>query len=292
MHQLNLGWTLVGVVVIGLAVSLTAWAARTAGLAIPPRPAARAADAKTPPDRPGWQLVWSDEFDGANPLPDPRKWVYEEGKVRNNEAQYYTKARAENCRIERGMLVIEARKEPFTGPRGRGDYTSASIETKGLGSWQYGRLEMRARLPQGRGVWPAFWTLGDKGGWPACGEIDIMEFVGHDPNKTHGTLHWRAGGKHASKGGNLAVSEPWEDFHVYAVEWSADRIDFFYDDTKFNSIALAQADDGGSNAFRQPHYLKLNLALGGSWGGKIDDAVLPQRFIVDYVRVYQRAEKP
>jgi len=284
---------LVGLAVIGLAAGLAVIAAQAmAGLAIPPRPAPRAAEGKTPADRPGWQLVWSDEFDGANPLPDPAKWVYEEGKVRNNEAQYYTKARAENCRLERGMLVIEARKEPFTGPRGRGDYTSASIETKGLGSWQYGRLEMRARLPQGRGVWPAFWTLGDKGGWPACGEIDIMEFVGHDPNKTHGTLHWRAGGKHASKGGNLVVSKPWEAFHVYAVEWTADRIDFFYDDTRFNSIALAQADDNGSNAFRQPHYLKLNLALGGSWGGKIDDSVLPQKFIVDYVRVYQRPEKP
>ena len=291
MHRLNPGWTLVGLVVIGLAASLTAWAARTGGLAIPPRPAARAADAKAPADRPGWRLVWSDEFDGPA-LPDPKKWTYEEGKVRNNEAQYYTKARSENCRTERGMLVIEGRKEPFTGPRGRGDYTSASIETKGLGSWQYGRLEMRAKLPQGLGVWPAFWTLGVKGGWPACGEIDIMEFVGHDPNKVHGTLHWRAAGKHASKGGNLTVSKPWEDFHVYAVEWSADRIDFFYDDTKFNSIAIAQADDNGSNAFRQPHYLKLNLALGGEWGGKIDDAVLPQKFIVDYVRVYQQKDKP
>ncbi|MBE3065233.1 MAG: glycoside hydrolase family 16 protein [Spirochaetes bacterium] len=291
MHHLNPGWTLVGLVGIGLAVGLTAWAAGAGGLAIPPRPAASATGAKTPADRPGWRLVWADEFDGSG-LPDPKEWTYEEGKVRNNEAQYYTKARAENCRIERGMLILEARKEPFTGPRGRGDYTSASIETKGLGSWQYGRLEMRARLPQGLGVWPAFWTLGAKGGWPACGEIDIMEFVGHDPNKTHGTLHWRDGGKHASKGGHLAVSKPWEAFHVYAVEWSADRIDFFYDDTKFNSIALAQADDNGSNAFRQPHYLKLNLALGGSWGGKIDDTVLPQRFIVDYVRVYQRKDVP
>jgi beta-glucanase (GH16 family) len=238
--------------------------------------------------RPGWKLVWADEFDVPG-LPDPKKWAYEEGKVRNNEAQYYTRARTENCRIEGGMLVIEARKEHFTGPRGSGEYTSASIETRGLASWQYGRIEMRAKLPQGRGQWPAFWAMGVKGRWPACGEIDIMEFVGHTPDKVHGTLHWSGDGKHRQKGGTLAASKPWEDFHVYAVEWSAERMDFYFDETKFNSIDLAMADDNGSNAFRQPHYIKLNLALGGSWGGKIDDTALPQRFIIDYVRIYQRA---
>jgi len=287
MQQLTLGWTLICLIAIGLAASLTAWAAS----APIPALAIGAVTGKAPIDRPGWKLVWSDEFDVPG-LPDPKKWTYEEGKVRNGEAQYYTKARPENCRIEGGMLILEARKEPFTGARGSGDYTSASIETKGLGSWQYGRLEMRARLPQGLGVWPAFWTLGVKDGWPACGEIDIMEFVGHTPDKVHGTLHWKAAGKHASKGGSLTVARPWEDFHMYAVEWSADRIDFFYDDTKYDSIALAQADDNGANAFRQPHYVKLNLALGGSWGGKIDDAALPQKFIVDYVRVYQRTGAP
>ena len=231
--------------------------------------------------RPGWKLVWDDEFDTPG-LPDPTKWAYEEGFVRNNEAQYYTKARLENCRVENGALVIEARKELFPNPHGGtarpAGYTSASIYTLGQASWTFGRLEMLAKLPRGNGVWPAFWTLGDNVsavGWPACGEIDIMEFVGKTPDKVFGTLHWKHGG-HQAKGGNLTVKEPWADFHVYAVEWSADRMDFFFDDTKYNSIALAAAaDDGSSNAFRKPHHLKLNLAVGGSWGGKIDESFLP-----------------
>jgi hypothetical protein len=125
MQQLTRGWTLIGLIVIGLAASLTVWAARATD------PPVGATAGKMPTDRPGWKLVWSDEF-GVPALPDPKKWTYEEGKVRNGEAQYYTKARPENCRIEGGMLILEARKEPFTGARGSGDYTSASIETKGL----------------------------------------------------------------------------------------------------------------------------------------------------------------
>jgi len=172
MQQLTLGWTLICLIVIGLAASLTAWAAS----APIPALAIGAVTGKAPIDRPGWKLVWSDEFDVPG-LPDPKKWTYEEGKVRNGEAQYYTKARPENCRIEGGMLILEARKEPFTGARGSGDYTSASIETKGLGSWQYGRLEMRAKLPQGLGVWPAFWTLGVKGGWAVRCPCDLLPQV-------------------------------------------------------------------------------------------------------------------
>ena len=232
--------------------------------------------------RPGWKLVWKDEFDTPG-LPDPKKWVYEEGFVRNNEAQYYTKARPENCRVENGTLVIETRKEKFKNA----NYTSASIHTAGLASWTYGRIEIQAKLPQGNGVWPAFWTLGETGGWPGCGEIDIMEFVGKTPDKVFGTLHWKHGG-HQSEGGNQTVKEPWADFHVYAVEWSADKMDFFFDDTKYDSIALSTADDGANNAFRKPHHIKLNLAVGGSWGGKIDDSILPQRFVVKYVRVYEK----
>jgi len=132
--------------------------------------------------------------------------------------------------------------------------------------------------------------LGDnipKVGWPACGEIDIMEFVGKTPDKVHGTLHWKHGG-HQSKGGNQTVKEPWADFHVYAVEWSADKMDFFFDETKYLTIPLSTADDGANNAFRKPHHIKMNLALGGGWGGKIDDSILPQRFVVKYVRVYEK----
>jgi beta-glucanase (GH16 family) len=275
-------------------VVLPAWAAGgPASQSAASGPAGKA-PAASQADRPGWRLVWSDEFDVPG-LPDPKKWDYEEGFVRNHESQYYTRARKENCRVEDGTLIIEGRKEPFPNPRGGAAkpaaYTSASIHTKGKASWQYGRLELRAMLPQGRGVWPAFWTLGDAGGsgaaWPGCGEIDIMEFVGKAPDKVHGTLHWDRGG-HRQQGGNLAVKQPWADFHVYAVEWSADKIDFYFDEARYLSVPLSAADNGEKNAFRKPHYLKLNLALGGDWGGKIDDSIFPQKFVIDYVRVYEK----
>ncbi len=156
-----------------------------------------------------WQLAWSDEFDYEG-LPDPTKWGYEEGFVRNHEAQFYTVGRRENARVEHGMLIIEARKEHWdnphykegaTGESGRrksAEYTSASINTLHKQSALFGRMEMRAKLPSGKGVWPAFWTLGENigaVGWPRCGEIDIMEFVGHDPRFIYGTLHW--GGRQA-----------------------------------------------------------------------------------------------
>jgi beta-glucanase (GH16 family) len=254
-------------------------------------------------EREGWQLVWSDEFDYEG-LPDPKKWTYEVGFVRNQEKQYYTQARKENARVEHGVLIIEGRKEHLPNaqydPKAKGnwqkdrenaDYTSASITTEGKASWTYGRIEVRAKLPHGKGIWPAIWTLGtsrSKIGWPRCGEIDIMEFVGHQPDKVHGTVHYGPDGKHLSQGDKFTVDKPWEDFHVYAIEWEADRIDFFFDDTKYFTFKTAAADSDGSNAFRQAHYLLLNLALGGSWGGQIDDSVLPQQFVIDYVRVYQR----
>ena len=153
-----------------------------------------------PRPRDGWRLVWSDEFDYTG-LPDPKKWDYEEGFVRNNEAQYYTRARKENARVENGMLVIEGRKEKFPVPQassgGKGrqfaDYTAASLITLNKADWKFGRIEVRAKLPQGRGVWPAIWMLGSnirQVGWPACGEIDIMEFVGHTPGFVHATVHF------------------------------------------------------------------------------------------------------
>lgn len=264
---------------------------------------ARAADVASPP--PGYKLVWSDEFDYEG-LPAPAKWDYEEGYVRNREAQFYTRARKENARVANGMLVIEARKEHFQKPTTRTDrrdkasanpsadfaeYTAASLTTLGRASWQFGRIEVRAKLPQGQGVWRAMWMLGDnirKIGWPACGEIDIMEFVGHTPNKVHGAVHYRKDGQHKSSGGALTVTEPWADFHVYAVEWTPERMDFFFDQQKYHSVDVKTADDQGQNSFRQPQYLLINFALGGSWGGKIDDSVLPQKYLIDYVRVDQK----
>jgi len=238
-----------------------------------------------------WQLAWADEFNYQG-LPDPAKWGYEEGFVRNHEAQYYTKARLENARVENGMLVIEGRKEHYE-PAGHPavEYTSASLVTKGLEAFQYGRIEMRAKLPQGKGMWPAFWTLGTniaQIGWPRCGEDDIMEFVGKDTNHIYGTLHYAVAGQHASDGGKVEIAVPYDDFHLYAVEWSPERIDFFVDDQKYHSVDLNKAGKGDENPFRKPHYLILNLALGGEWGGPIDDTILPQKYLVDYVRVYRK----
>lgn len=251
-----------------------------------------------------WKLVWADEFDYRG-LPDSKKWDYEEGFVRNKEEQYYTRDRMENARVENGCLVIEGRKEQFKNPwfdpnastnnwkrsREFAGYTAASLVTHGRASWQYGRIEVRAKLPQGGGVWPAIWMLGTnitQVGWPACGEIDIMEFVGHDPGHLHATVHWRGAGGHKSSGNKLATDRPFDDFHVYALEWFPDRMDFYFDQTTYHSFPLAKAGETAENPFHKPHYLLVNLALGGSWGGRIDDTILPQKFLVDYVRVYER----
>jgi beta-glucanase (GH16 family) len=239
-----------------------------------------------------WELVWSDEFNDDG-LPDKAKWNYEEGFIRNNEKQYYTRDRLENARVEHGMLVIEARKEHFT-PKDHApvEYTSASLTTKTLASWRYGRIEVRAKLPKGNGVWPAIWTLGTsfpKVAWPACGEIDIMELVGKEPNHIYGTLHYPLeNGKDADDQGMLEADNPSDDFHSYAVEWDTNRVDFFFDGRKYHTAFIEKAGKGRDNPFHQPHYLILNFALGGEWGGPIDDAILPQQFLIDYVRVYQR----
>ena len=247
-----------------------------------------------------WEVIWADEFNYQG-LPDPTKWDYEDGFVRNHEAQFYTRARPENARVENGMLILEARREHFPIPPGSpgahdrtfAEYTSASLLTKGKQSWTYGRLEMRAKLPQGKGVWPAFWTLGDDigaVGWPACGEIDIMEFVGHDPNQIYATSHYVVGGKPASDGAHTAVELTRGDFHVYAVEWDRDKIDFSVDGHVYHTTRVDAAGPGMDNPMRRPQYLLINFALGGEWGGPIDDHILPQRYLVDYVRVYQKKQ--
>jgi beta-glucanase (GH16 family) len=256
----------------------------------------RADDPATPPD--GYQLVWSDEFStDSDGLPDPAKWNYEEGFIRNSEAQYYTRARKENARIENGQLIIEGRKESFPNPSSQGprvaDYTSAALETPVKASWQYGRIEVKAQLPAGKGVWPAIWTLGaniSQVGWPRCGEIDIMELVGKQPGVIHGTVHYSLNEKLTSNGNQLSVEKPDASFHLYAAEWTPDRIDLFVDDRKYTSFDVSKADNHGDNPFCKPHYLILNLALGGTWGGPIDDSIFPQRMTIDYVRIYQKAQ--
>jgi beta-glucanase (GH16 family) len=255
-----------------------------------------------------WKLIWSDEFNDPG-QPDKTKWDYENGFVRNNELQFYTRDRRENARVEDGSLVIEGRKEKFPNPsfrpgtnsqqnrkRGRefADYTAASLITFKKASFLYGRVEVCAKLPQGKGVWPAIWMLGTNHnlvGWPKCGEIDIMEFVGKEPNRVHATMHYAQDGKHASKGGKLTTTAPYDDFHLYAMDWYPDRLDFYFDQTKYFTFQLDSAGTGPENPFRKPHFLIINLALGGSWGGPMDDTVLPQKFLIDYVRVYEGAPK-
>jgi beta-glucanase (GH16 family) len=232
--------------------------------------------------------VWSDEFDYAG-LPNPLKWGYEVKYVRNKELQYYTKARLENARVEKGFLIIETRKE--SSPEY--NYTSASLITKNKAMWVYGRIEVRARLPTGKGMWPAVFMFGsdvDGVGWPACGEIDIMENVGFDPNVVHGNAHTNIynGRLGTNKGSSIRLDKPYEDFHVYAIEWFKDRIDFFVDDKKYFTF-----ENEGANwekwPFDKKHYLIINAAFGGTWGGKfgVDDTILPQKFYIDYVRVYR-----
>jgi beta-glucanase (GH16 family) len=238
-----------------------------------------------------WKLVWSDEFN-YHGLPDTNKWDYEEGFVRNHESQYYTRARSENARVEDGHLILECRKEHFT-PTNHApvEYTSASLTTLRKADWQYGRIEVRARIPQGRGVWPAIWTLGTnitQVGWPRCGEIDIMEFVGKEPDVIHGTIHYSKDGKHASNHRSILTERPFDDFHIYNIEWTPQRIDFYFDGLKYQSADISPAIRAEDNAFSSPHYLILNFALGGDWGGPIDDSALPQQFVIDYVRVYQQ----
>jgi len=235
----------------------------------------------------GWALVFADEFDATGAL-DPAKWGYELGYIRNNEKQYYT-SRPENARIEGGNLVIEGRKEAYQGS----GYTSASINTRGRFELLYGRVEVRARLPSGTGAWPAIWMLGtniSQAGWPACGEIDIMENVGFDPLRIHASVHTSAYNHTigTQKSANVTIANPADDFHVYAMEWYADRIDVFVDGQKYFTF---RNEGTGSRAwpFDKPQYLLINLAIGGGWGGQkgIDDGRFPHRYLVDYVRIYQ-----
>jgi beta-glucanase (GH16 family) len=235
----------------------------------------------------GWRLVWHDEFDTPGP-PDPARWDYEDGYVRNHERQLYTR-RSENVRVEGGHLVIEARREP----RGEHAYTSASVHTKHKGEWLYGRIEVRARIPVARGLWPAIWTLGAAHGaerWPDCGELDLMENVGFEPELVHVSVH-TAAYNHVKKTHKTTITRvsDLEGWHAYAAEWTPERVDFFVDDRKVFTFA----NEGTGRAvwpFDRAQYLLLNVAIGGDWGGQhgIDDAQLPRAMLVDYVRVYQR----
>ena len=219
-----------------------------------------------------WSLVWGDEFNYTG-LPDSTKWRYERGFVRNHEPQYYTVRRPENARVEDGHLVIETRKEPYR----QAAYTSASINTRGKFAFGYGRLEVRAKLPEGSGIWPAIWMLGATQPWPAGGEIDIMEYEGSDTATITATVHSPSGW---TKGRALeAVRSPSRGYHVYAVERYPDRMDFFFDNHRYFTCR---------RAFQGTFYLLLNTALKSELNGQpiLDDGIFPQSFLVDYVRYY------
>jgi beta-glucanase (GH16 family) len=255
---------------------------------LPPQPTSTPSAVPTPGPPSSGPLVFSDEFDYEGP-PDSAKWDYEKGAVRNNEAQSYT-SRLENARVGNGILLIEGRREAWGGK----DYTSASVITKRKAAFLYGRIEVRAKLPTGRGTWPAIWLLGtniDSVGWPTCGEIDVMENVGFEPLRIYGTVHTRDYNhtKNTGKGSSVVIAPPWEDFHVYSIDWVEDRVDFFVDGAKYFSFAN-EGRGVGTWPYDHEHYLLLNLALGGSWGGQqgIDDSLFPHRFEIDYVRVYGR----
>lgn len=241
----------------------------------------------------GWELVWSDEFDTGT-QPDPAKWSYDVGGHGwgNRELQFYTDARPENARLENGRLIIEARREKWQGR----DYTSARLVTKHKGDWTYGRFEIRARLPLGRGTWPAIWMLPTKwdlgnGNWPDVGEIDIMEHVGYDPGVIHASTHsrqhqWRINSQRTAK---IAVPDAGEAFHTYTLEWDEGEIRMFVDDRHYFT-SRKEGGDWTSWPFFRPFHLVLNVAVGGDWGGAqgIDDTIWPRRMEVDYVRVYRR----
>ena len=246
-----------------------------------------------------WQLVWSDEFaqaDGSSP--DPTKWGFDIGNGSggwgNNQLEYDT-SRTNNARIVGGQLVIEAAQESYGGR----SYTSARMLTKSNGSWAYGRVEARIKIPRGQGIWPAFWMLGtniDSAGWPTCGEIDIMENIGKtsDQGTAHGTIHGPQSGGDYNGGvgvggtytlpGGAALAD---DFHIFAVEWTTNQIKWFVDTNQYFTATPANLTSGGTWVFTQPQFLILNVAVGGNWPGNPDGTtIFPQQMLVDYVRVY------
>ena len=241
---------------------------------------------------PGWKLLWSDEFD-KNGLPDPSKWGYDVGGGGwgNGEAQFYTDARIDNAEVKDGKLLIIARQESFQGK----NYTSTRLISKNKGDWLYGRFEVKARIPGGRGSWPAIWMLPTDwkyGNWPNSGEIDIMEHVGFQPNVLHGTVHTQAYNHTigTQRGAATTINDALTAFHVYAIEWSATQIDVYVDTQKYFTF---QNENNGSAVwpFDQRFHFLFNIAIGGAWGGAqgIDDTIFPIQMEIDYARVYQKS---
>lgn len=232
------------------------------------------------------KLIWEEQFNA--PLLQDKSWNFEQGNGcpnlcgwGNNERQVYTK---NNHRLENGYLTITARKEAD------GSYTSTRITTAGKKEFRYGRIECRASLPRGQGIWPAFWMLGaniSKVGWPKCGEIDILEYIGKEPHHVYTTLHTQSGHGDNGHSKKTNVGDIENGFHVFAVEWSKEQMDFFVDERLVFTYNPA-AKNADNWPFDQPHFIILNMAIGGNFGGPaVDDSIFPQEFTVDYIRVYQ-----
>jgi Beta-glucanase/Beta-glucan synthetase len=238
---------------------------------------------------PGMTLVWSDEFNGKSL--NSANWTYETGGSGwgNNELEYYTNSE-NNAFLTGGNLVIEARKETF----GTNNYTSARITTEDKKTFTYGRIDIRAKLPKGQGLWPALWMLGNNisqqgYGWPACGEIDIMELLGHDPKKVYGTVHWGIAGQSSTHiGGNYSITtgDFSSSFHVFSLQWDASKLTVLVDDIAY--FTANKSDVGSNYPFDKPFFFIMNVAVGGNWPGNPNSFTsFPQRMIVDYVRVFQ-----
>lgn len=237
------------------------------------------------------KLVFEDDFN-ENGAPNKDKWRYDLGGSGwgNEEKQCYTDELS-NAKVQDGKLIITAKKEKYNF----NEYTSARLLTKQ--SWLYGRFEIKAKLPKGTGTWPAIWMMPEDsayGSWPQSGELDIMEHVGFDYGTIHATAHslkyyWKA---NTQKTAQVKVDNVDTEFHVYAMEWRPDRIDFFVDDNKYFSVEYDPKTDKEEKwkswPYDKPFHLILNIAVGGSWGGQkgIDDSIFPQSMVVDYVRVY------
>lgn len=247
----------------------------------------------TPTSYPGMSLAWADEFNGTSV--NQNDWNFEIGNGcpnvcgwGNNELEYYTD-REDNVYISGGNLVIEAREESYNGY----DYTSTRMTTEGKQEHQYGRIDIRAILPEGQGIWPALWMLGDDfrtTGWAACGEIDIMELVGHEPEEVHGTVHWDLWPNNQYKGTGYRLptnAKFSEEYHVFTLLWEENKIEWLVDDVKY--FEVTDATVGSSNyPYNHPFFFLFNIAVGGDWPGNPDaTAVFPQRMIVDYIRVFQ-----
>ena len=266
-------------------------AAQAGGAASGPA-ATPAAPALTRPA--AYALVWSEEF-ARDGLPDATKWRYDTGMNRqgwhNHELQYYSSARPENAQVRDGKLVITARKETLRAAADWGGqpYTSARLVTRGNAQWTYGYFEIRARLPCGRGTWPAIWMLGRHGEWPAGGELDIMEQVGSEPTRIFSTVHTAAGSGDKGVGAAVHVADACSTFHTYQMHWTAQEIRFGID----GQTHLTYPNLGAGSRqwpFGAPQFLILNIAIGGDLGGPVDEGIFPVRMEIDYVRVYQAAK--